>query len=137
MYVQLLRSYDAAGHKVNLVDPDWDQIEEHIRQLDGNDRYELRLLPAADNWQAGDAVRNIHIVGGADNRYLCTFSDEDDHFAYPTETGEDDTEEIFLQAGEYSDQYERKYIVGIETTLVAAKTFAANGSLNTSIEWIG
>jgi Immunity protein Imm1 len=110
---------------IEIVYPTWDQIEESIRELDGNRSTLVRLVHDEDD--------ELAIGGGKDGMYVCTrySSHGDSYLVDETHSSTDCHQLVVGQVGEYPDQY----IVDLKNVFIAARTYSDRGVLDESLSW--
>ena len=105
----------------------WEQVEEAIRNLDG-ERYSYLMMSPSDQ----DASEYCFGIRAAEmGIYICNFYDGDEYYLINPE-GKDLSK--VLQIGEF-EFYSETEFTGIEDTIKAARTYFESGIMEPSLTW--
>jgi hypothetical protein len=110
-----------------LTNPSWPDIENAIRQLNGNDR-------SLVSFRSGIPVPHMAIGGGSNGKYIVYATH--DNITFYTMAGADKTagKVIFVAGGQPGD-YPIRNCVSLESALRAAKVYAEEGRVDSNFEW--
>ncbi|WP_425397091.1 hypothetical protein [Aeoliella sp.] len=103
--------------RIEVSNPTWGQVSKSIRELDGQSRNDLYLIPNVAN------VETWLAVGGGNGRYLVTGSINNDRFPTVVRLPESDgLDEQLLVGGQVGD-YPKHWILDLDTAIIAAQSF--------------
>jgi Immunity protein Imm1 len=129
MYVRALTKDNWEGERdasEHIKNPSWNDLETAIRALDGGRRTVVVL--------EGERGANLTIGGGADGRYIvCATLENGDIFTLCL--SEQSLAKVTLYIGGQDGEFPDNFIVDIATAMLAAKTFAKSGQLNSTALW--
>lgn len=129
MYISTLSADDWEGiynPGRELTHPTLDQIEQAIRALDNDNKTLVMLTADEDHW--------LGIAGGGEiSVYLVTIT-EDDTF-YLAVTPDAPAKDVWLVAGGQGSDRPLRECVRLDAALRAARTYALDGSLDSSLTW--
>ena len=110
-----------------VKNPSWEQIETAIRRLDGK-TCTLVILGV------GDPVPHMAIGGGGDGKYIVYATT--DNLSFQTLVNPSAPPgKCMLVAGGQAGDYALKICVGLQEALLAAKTYAETGEVDSGLTW--
>ena len=110
-----------------VTNPNWEQIETAIRRLDGK-TCTLVILGV------GDPVPHMAIGGGGDGKYIVYATM--DNLSFQTLVNPSAPPgKCMLVAGGQAGDYALKICVGLQEALLAAKTYAETGEVDSGLTW--
>jgi hypothetical protein len=101
--------------------PTWEQVEDSIRKLNERSHNDIYLHPDALN------LETYLSVGGGSGRYLVTGSLDNERFPTAVRAVDEDGSRELLVVGGQSGHYPRNWILDIDLTLRAARSFFDTG----------
>lgn len=107
--------------------PNWVDIENAIRRLDGEDCSLLIL-------GIGDPVPHMGIGGGEDGLYI-VYTTTDNMIFYTLTNPQARSGKPLLVAGGQRGDYDNRVCVGLREVLLAAKTYALTGQNEATLVW--
>ncbi len=109
-----------------IENPDWNQIEEAIRKLDGKSKTLVTL--------GVDDETYMMIGGGESGKYIVSVTFDNISFHNLVDLSKpDETEKLVI--GGQEGIYPAKMCVDLLPGLLAARTFAESGKLDTLLSW--
>jgi hypothetical protein len=109
-----------------IENPNWSQIEATIRELDGKSHTLVTLGVDEDNYMT--------IGGGESRRYIVSVTFDNISFHNLVDLSKPDTTEKLVVGGQ-EGIYPAKMCVDWLPCLVAARTFAESGKLDSLLSW--
>lgn len=109
-----------------IENPNWSQIEAAIRELDGKSRTLVTLGVEEDTYMT--------IGGGESGKYVVSVTFDNISFLNLVDLSKTDTTEKLVVGGQQGI-YQSKMCVDLLPALVAARTFAESGKLDSLLSW--
>jgi hypothetical protein len=109
-----------------IENPDWNQIEEAIRKLDGKSKTLVTL--------GVDDETYMMIGGGESGKYIVSVTFDNISFHNLVDLSKPDETQKLVVGGQ-EGIYTAKVCVDLLPCLVAARTFAESGKLDTLLSW--
>lgn len=107
--------------------PTWNQIETAIRELNGKNKTLVTIGAEDDTYMS--------IGGGAEGKYIVTATFDNFDFYVLVNLLKVDNQIEKLVVGGQKGNYSKKMCVDLLPSLLAARTFAESGRLDTLLSW--
>jgi hypothetical protein len=121
--------YGVRNDEQELANPSLEAVEQAIRALDASVRT-LVLLEMAPESAAHMAV------GGGHGQYIVYMTTDNVRFEQLTTDGPDEDCKVLLCAGGQEGEYAKRFVVGLEAALRAARRYVHDGEADPSLTWI-
>ena len=109
-----------------IENPNWSQIESAIRELDGKIRTLVTLGVDEDTYMT--------IGGGESKKYVLSATFDNMNFLNLVDLSQPDTTEKLVVGGQ-EGIYQARMCVDLLSCLLAARTFAESGKLDSLLSW--
>lgn len=130
---EMVASRLSAGreHETVVSFPSHLQVEEAVMQLDGTQFSDLYLYRYPRNT---DAETFLGICGGA-GRYFVGISDHAERIGQLINTEDPSDEEECIKVGGQPTSIARRFLVGLQTTMIAATHYLDTGQAAPALDW--
>jgi len=128
MFVEDVRILDPNSPEVEVYSPNWDQIENAIRKLDGNHRSIVII------GQLDPEIDYMGIGGGKNGIYRCFVYDSNGREFALIDPSKSLNEAIDVLMGQ-TTSISAQECLPVEMVLQAAKTYAESGNKDTKLRW--
>jgi hypothetical protein len=127
MYVSKLNRDARRGWEEEVVvNPSWQDIEAAINALDGKLRTVITI--------SGEGEAHMAVGGGDSGQYVVYATFDNANFFTLLSLDQSEGKLLLFVAGQEGD-YDKKIVVDLQSALTAAKTFAEDGKIDTTLEW--